>query len=90
LKALQLNINSLKIEIICNDYNVSIEYYRRQLSVHNFCVNNMKTGKALTYMYSENFALKGPNQKISFIHHYMKQNIKSEELIIFSDNNFAK
>jgi hypothetical protein len=85
LKASQLN-NS-KIEIICNDYeknfylpvtNVSIEYYSRQLSVHNFSVNNMKTGKAFTYMYSENFALKGPNQTISFIHHYMKQNIKSE------------
>jgi hypothetical protein len=41
-------------------------------------------------MYSENLALKGPNRTISFIHHYMKQNIKSEELIIFSDNNFAK
>jgi hypothetical protein len=99
LKASELN-NS-KIEIICNDYeknfylpvtNVSIEYYSRQLSVHNFCVHNMKTGKAFMYMYSENFALKGPNETISFIHHYMKQNIKSEveEVIIFSDNNFAQ
>jgi hypothetical protein len=58
LKASQLN-NS-KIEISCNDYeknfylpvtNVSIEYYSRQLSVHNFCVRNMKTGKAFMYMY---------------------------------------
>jgi hypothetical protein len=52
----------------------------------------MKTGKALMYMYSENFALNGPNETISFIHHYMEQNIKSEveEVIIFSDNNFVQ
>jgi hypothetical protein len=51
----------------------------------------MKTGKAFMYMYSENFALKGPNETISFVH-YMKHNIKSEveEVIIFSDNNFVQ
>ncbi len=74
LKALELN--NWKIEIICNDNeknfylpvtNVSIEYYSRQLSVHNFCVHNMKTGKALMYMYSENFALKGPNEAIKSV-----------------------
>ncbi len=41
-------------------------------------------------MYSEKFSLEGPNQTIHFIHHYMKQNIKSEEVITFSDNNFAQ
>ncbi len=40
-------------------------------------------------MYSENFALKGPNETISLTY-YVKQNIKSEEVIIFSDNNFAQ
>jgi hypothetical protein len=44
--------NDPKVELICNDYeknfylpvtNVSIEYYSRQLSLHNFCVHIMKT-----------------------------------------------
>ncbi len=57
--------------------NVSIEYYRRQLSIHNFCVHNIKTGKALIFMFSENFALKGPNQTISFINYYINNNIEN-------------
>ncbi len=64
----------------------------RQLSLHNFCVHIMKTSKAIMYMYSENFALKGPNETISFVNHYLKENISTsvEELYIFSDNNFAQ
>jgi hypothetical protein len=43
-------------------------------------------------MYSENFALKGPNETISFINHYINNNIDKivEEIYIFSDNNFAQ
>ncbi len=93
--------NDPKVELICNDYeknfhlpvtNVSIEYYSRQLSLHNFCVHNMKTSKAIMCMYSENFALKVPNETISFINYYLKENISTsvEELYIFSDNNFAQ
>jgi hypothetical protein len=90
-----------KLEIICVDYeknfylpktNVSTEYYSRQLSLHNFGIHNMKNGKAFMFMYSENFALKGPNETISFINHYLNHNIVNavENLFIFSDNNFAQ
>jgi hypothetical protein len=43
-------------------------------------------------MYSENFALKGPNETISFINHNINNNIDKtvEEIQIFSDNNFAQ
>ncbi len=90
-----------KIAIICVDFQknfylpitkVSIEYYSRQLSLHNFCVHDMKTSKSLMFMYTENFALKGPNETISFINFYIKNKIEAtvEEIYIFSDNNFAQ
>ena len=68
--------------------NVSIEYYSRQLSLHNFCIHNMKNGSAAMFMYSENFSLKGPNETISFINYYITKNINNniKELVTFSDN----
>lgn len=88
-------------DIICVNYeknfylpvtNVSTEYYSRQLSLHNFCIHNMKNNNAFMFMYSENFALKGPNETISFVEFYLKNkiNTQSKQLNIFSDNNFAQ
>jgi hypothetical protein len=74
-------LKSRKLFIISNEKkfyrlitNVSIEYYSRQLSFHNFCIHNMKTSKDDMYVYSENFALKGPNDTISFVNYYLKEN----------------
>jgi hypothetical protein len=88
-------------QIFCVDYeknfylpvtNVGIEYYSRQLSLHNFCIHNMKNDNAFMFMYSENFAKKGPNETISFIQHYVQEFIETstEELYILSDNSFAQ
>jgi hypothetical protein len=43
-------------------------------------------------MYSENFALKVPNETISFINHYINNNIDKtvEEIYVFSDKNFTQ
>jgi len=71
--------NDPKIAVISIDYEknffvpvtkVSIEYYSRQLSIHNCGIHDMKTGFATMFMYSENFAGKGPNETISFLNHY--------------------
>jgi hypothetical protein len=98
----QLKKSNSKVAIIRVDYQkkkfylpitkVSVEYYSRQLSVHNFCIHNMKTSKSVIFMYSKNLALKVPNETISFINHYINGNIDKtvEEIYVFSDNNFAQ
>lgn len=71
---------------------VSVEYYSRQLSIHNFGIHDMGEGKANMFMYSENFSMKGPNETISILNFYLSnkinQNIK--KICIFSDNCFAQ
>jgi hypothetical protein len=71
---------------------VNIEYYSRQLSIHNFGIHNMSSEKATMFMYSENYAMKGPNETISFLNYYIKNKIdkKVKKLYIFSDNCFAQ
>jgi hypothetical protein len=51
---------------------VSCKYYLRQLWIHNFCIHDMKTGAADVFLYSENFAGKGPNESISCLDFYVK------------------
>jgi hypothetical protein len=48
--------------------------------------------KGSMFMYSENFALKGPNETISILNYYFSNKIKNtvKKLYIFSDNCFAQ
>ena len=71
---------------------VSIEYYCRQLSLHNFCIHDMINKKATMFIYSENFAAKGANEIISFMDYYIKNKIltSTNKLYVFSDNQFAQ
>lgn len=62
-------------------------FYLRQLWVYEFCVHNMKTGKATFYSYHEGQALKGPNEVASFLNDYISDNITTDitELHLFCD-----
>lgn len=82
---------------ICIDYmaNLSLPqipvqdlYYYRQLTVCNFGVHNLSTGSMKCYVYHEGEAGKGPNEVISFINHYINNDIgkEVERLYIFCDN----
>jgi hypothetical protein len=51
----------------------------------------IRSEKAEMFLYSENFALKGPNETISFLDFYIKKSFtKVEKLFIFSDNCFSQ
>jgi hypothetical protein len=90
------DISVLSVDYQKNFYlpitKVSIEYFCRQLSLHNFCIHEMVSKKATMFMYSENFAAKGPNETISFVDYYIKKNIpiSTKKLYVFSDNQFAQ
>lgn len=62
-------------------------FYYRQLWVFEFCIHNIKTGKAYFYSYHEGQALKGPNEVCSFLHNYFSTDVPLhvKELHIFSD-----
>lgn len=61
--------------------------YYRQLWVFEFCIHNMKTGKETFYLYHEGQALKGPNERSSFLNHYMNMYIPDTitDLHLFCD-----
>lgn len=63
-------------------------YYYRQLTVCNFGVHNLSTGSMKCYVYHEGVAGKGPNEVISFINHYINNDIDKEveRQYIFCDN----
>lgn len=86
---------------VCFDYqknlplpvtNVQDEYYRRQLWLYNFGVHNIKENTACMYLYTENYAKKGPNEVISALDDYIKQNKRPEQthFKIFADNCFSQ
>ncbi|KAK5648093.1 hypothetical protein RI129_002985 [Pyrocoelia pectoralis] len=87
--------------VICFDYqknlplpvtNIKDEYYLRQLWLHNFCINNIVTNCATMYLYTENYAGKGPNEVISCLNHFIKKkkNQGMVKLSIFCDNCFSQ
>lgn len=87
--------------VLCFDYqknlplpvtNIQDEYYLRQLWLHNFCINDVITNDATMYLYTENFALKGPNEVISCLNHYIKKHKSNDhkKLILFCDNCFSQ
>lgn len=86
--------------VICFDFqknlplpvtNITDEYYKRQLWLHNFGINNIVSNQASMFLYTENFANKGPNEVITSVDYYIKKYRKSEtKLIIFCDNCFSQ
>ncbi|CAG5029919.1 unnamed protein product [Parnassius apollo] len=68
--------------------NVGDEYYLRQLWMHNFGIHNLTDNTPTMYLYTENYALKGPNKVISALSDFIATNKKPPQtkLEIYSDN----
>ena len=72
--------------------NVSQEYYKRQLWLHNFCNHDNVNNFAWMLLYSENFAAKGPIEVISCLDSSYIERLSSKirNLHIFSGNCFSQ
>ena len=77
-----------KCLVICLDYqkNLSLPnittgevYYKRQLSVFNLNIHELRRNYATFYVYPESIAKKGCNEVISFLDHYLHQANASEQ-----------
>lgn len=87
--------------ILCFDFeknlplpvtNAQDEYYCSQLWFHVFGIHNLKTHKATMYLYTENYALKGPNEVLSCLWDYIDVNKTPAQvkLRLFCDNTFSQ
>ena len=71
--------------------NIGQEYYKRQLWLHNFCIHDNVNNHAWMFLYSENFAAKGPNEVISCLDFYINRlSSKIRKQHIFADNCFSQ
>ena len=71
--------------------NIGQEYYKRQLWLHNFCIHDNVNNLAWMFLYSENFAAKGPNEVISCLDFFINRlSSKIRKLHIFADNCFSQ
>ncbi len=72
--------------------NVCVEYYLRKFYCYNFGIHDLKSNKAVMFLYPENYAKKGCNETISYINYYIENCISSEVKVlnIFSDNCFSQ
>jgi len=85
--------------IICCDFEkkqlqhpltgVNKEYF---LSLSNFGIKNLKTGRTMMYFYPQNFANKGSNEVNSFLESYIRLNVTPavKHVVIFLDNSAAQ
>lgn len=70
---------------------VSQEYYKRQLWIHNFCIHECSEEKSTMFLYSENFAGKGPNDVLSCLQFYIKTlPAEVRRIDLFADNCFSQ
>lgn len=62
-------------------------FYLHQLTVSNFNINNLKTGKGVFYLYHEGMGRKGPNEVCSFITNFIQTYVSQEvkHLHVFMD-----
>jgi len=63
-------------------------FYLTQLNVNIFGIHNLKTGKAIYYIYHEGIAKKGPNEVCSFLLDYVDNYVPKsvQQLRLYSDN----
>jgi hypothetical protein len=71
-----------------SDIPVQEMFYYRHLWVFNFCVHDLKTGKAVFYSYHEGEGKKDPDEVCSFLLDYVSNHVpeRVKELYLFSDN----
>ncbi|KAF2902329.1 hypothetical protein ILUMI_03858 [Ignelater luminosus] len=74
--------------IICFDFeknlplpvtNISDEYYKRQLWLHNLGINDVLSNQATMFLFTENFAHKRPNKVLTALEYYIKPHYASSE-----------
>ena len=71
--------------------NVSQEYYKRQLWVHNFCIHHCSEEKSTMFLYAEHYGGKGPNEVLSCLQHYFKTlPAEIDKIELFADNCFSQ
>lgn len=69
----------------------NIQYYKRKLWTYNFCVHDIKTGRAQMYVWDEQTAKRGSNEISSCLSHFFQNvNTQIEKIIMFSDNCFGQ
>jgi hypothetical protein len=63
-------------------------FYYRQLWFFDFCIHNLKTGKAVFYSYHKGEGSKDPDEVSSFLLDYVSNHVPEtvKELYLFSDN----
>lgn len=82
---------------LCFDFMMNLQlptipvqemFYLRQLIVNVFGIHNIKTKRAMFYLYHEGQAKKGPDEVCSFIRDYIEENVpeSTSELHLFCDN----
>jgi len=60
-------------------------YYKRQLSVLNFGIQNLASGQAYMYIWHEGIASRGPQEIASCLKMYVQENVQCNQLIAWSD-----
>lgn len=70
--------------------NVGDEYYLRLLWMHNVGVHNLGEKTATMHVYTENYALKGPNEVLTALEDYIQENKKPYQLELFCDNVYSQ
>ncbi|CAG4965916.1 unnamed protein product [Parnassius apollo] len=94
------NVNENKLSI-CFDFqknlplpvtHVTDEYYLKELWLHNFGIHNLKENSATMYLFTENYAHKGPNEVITALDDYFLYHKIPDQthLEILSDNGFSQ
>lgn len=65
--------------------STGICYYKRQLWTYCLGIHNLSTNEAHMYMWNESIASRGPQEIGSCLLHYIKNNVLTSKLIMYSD-----
>jgi hypothetical protein len=96
LKKLKDDTNE-ECEVLCFDLQqtlptpkltTSVQYYKRKLWTYNFCVHDVKTGRATMYLWNETTAKRGSIEICNCLMNYIEKQTPANRktLILFSDN----
>ena len=75
----------------CPKLNVGMAYYKRKLSLHNFCINDLPLKESYMYVWEENVAARGTVEIFSCLKKYLTTYVTNtpnypRNLRIFCDN----
>ena len=72
--------------------NIGDEYYLRQLWFHNFGVHDLCKNTATMFLFTENYAHKGPNEVLTALDYYItkEKTPNQHQLDLYCDNAFSQ